>query len=53
MANFHGRLNVFSNASEPSATRSDTGQDFPVDARFLYLFAGDIPGWFGDLLDME
>ena len=53
MANFHGRLDVFPNAFESSATRSDTGQDFPVDAGFLYLFAGDIPGWLGDLLDME
>ena len=53
MANFHGRLDVFPNASEPSATGSDTGQDFPVDAGFLYLFAGNIPGGFGDLLDME
>jgi len=53
MANFHGRLDVFSNAPESSTTRSDTGQDFPVDAGFLYLFAGDVPSRFGDLLDME
>ena len=53
MADLNGYFDVPANAVEPGATRSNSGQGLSIHAYFLYLFAGNLSGWSGDLLDME